>query len=455
MAQGKAVNIYLTAEDKELIRRIISKDYAKYPATIVARCRALDALDLSEGYKRTRKEVADIAKVTVQTVSKLAKIYAENGITAAITLDRHNNSDVSRLKVDGATEVLIIALACSEPPNDRTRWTVRLLAERIYADFQIGLSHTTISTVLKTNDLKPHLKDCWCIPPGANGDFVAHMDRVIRTYQRDYNPSWPVICLDEKPFQLHLDARPSIPPDCGSNKKVDSEYVRNGTCSIFTMIEPHTGYIYLEVRERRTKLDFAYVVKNILENIYPNAEMITLVCDNLNTHNEGSLYEALGMTNARELASRLEFVWTPKHGSWLDIAEIAINIVTTQCLRDRAFKDYHEVSEVLTVWMNNHNQMKKAINWQFTLEKAGTKLRHLYPEIKPDPELSPKEDTDKEPETGADAQEADDLKRKSDSPEATPVDTNNVSYSCTITSPDGSTVTVDKTKDGKIRRRRV
>lgn len=173
--------------------------------------------------------------------------------------------------------------------------------------------------------------------------------------------------------------------DCGSIEKQDSEYDRCGTCAVFVGIEPHTGFMFVEAREHRTRIDFAYVVKKICDEIYPDAKKITIVCDNLNTHNYGSLYEALGKEKAHELANRIEFVYTPKHGSWLDIAEIGINIMTVECLANRRIRELEKISENLSAWVTQHNREKKPISWQFTLDIARTKLAHLYPDMKPDP----------------------------------------------------------------------
>ena len=378
-------DIFLSDEEKAEIEQMLDEDYKYYPQTILARCRILLALDRSTGYSRTRQEVADIARVSLATVTKVAKLYDECGLASALSLNRNPKSDIASLKVDNATELLVVTLACSQVPFGRSRWSLRLLRDKLYLDYKTDLGTSTINRILKSNDIKPHLLECWCIPPNANGDFVAAMEQVIEVYLRPYDKDYPVFCLDEKPLQKLGHKRARIPMDCGCIEKQDSEYDRCGTCAIFVGIEPHTGFMYVEAREQRTRIDFAYVIKKICDEIYPNAKKITIVCDNLNTHNVGSLYEALGKEKAHELANRIEFVYTPKHGSWLDIAEIGINIMTTECLANRRIRELKAISENLSAWVAQHNQEKKPISWQFTIDVARTKLAHLYPDIKPDP----------------------------------------------------------------------
>ncbi|MDR2740576.1 MAG: IS630 family transposase, partial [Treponema sp.] len=184
----------------------------------------------------------------------------------------------------------------------------------------------------KKTHLKPHLKDCWCIPPQHNGAFVAAMEDVLTAYVRPYDERRPVVCMDEKPYQLLDHARESLPVQPGHTEKVDNEYRRNGTYSIFMFTEPLAGWRYVEALSRRTKQDWARQIKWLLDTRYPEAEKVVLVMDNLNTHALSSLYETFPPAEAFRLAQKLEPYFTPKHGSWLNIAEVELSALAAQCL---------------------------------------------------------------------------------------------------------------------------
>jgi len=207
------------------------------------------------------------------------------------------------------------------------------------------------------------------------------MEDVLEVYSRPYNPKKPMICMDEKPYQLLNEVREQIQMKPGSVKKVDSEYKREGTCSIFLFTEPLDGWRYAEACERRTKEDWAYRIKWVLDNQYPDAEKVILVMDNLNTHVISSLYEAFPPEEAFRLAQRLEIHYTPKHGSWLDIAELELSALSTQCLGSRRIPSIEMLNEELLAWETKRNSAQKGVDWQFTTEDARVKLKRLYPVI--------------------------------------------------------------------------
>ena len=223
------------------------------------------------------------------------------------------------------------------------------------------------------------MKDYWCIPPEHNGAFVAAMEDILEVYARAYDPNRPVVCMDEKPYQLLDETREPIPMKAGSTKKVDSEYVRHGTCSIFIFTEPLGGWRYAEALPRRTKIDWAGKIQWLLDVEYPEAEKVILVMDNLNTHAISSLYEAFSPEVALRLAKRLEIHFTPKHGSWLDIAEIELAALSAQCLGSRRIPDIDTLNKELTNWHRYRNEAQKGVNWQFTTADARIKLKRLYP----------------------------------------------------------------------------
>jgi hypothetical protein len=207
------------------------------------------------------------------------------------------------------------------------------------------------------------------------------MEDVLEVYSRPYNPAEPVVCMDEKPYQLLGEVREPIPAKPGKVEKVDSEYKREGTCSIFLFTEPLAGWRYAEAFEHRTKVDWAHRVKWVLDNQYPDAEKVVLVMDNLNTHVLSSLYETFPPEEAFRLAQRLEIHYTPKHGSWLDIAEIELSALAIQCLGTRRIPRIESLNKELAAWETQRNAGQKGVNWHFTTDDARIKLKRLYPII--------------------------------------------------------------------------
>lgn len=206
------------------------------------------------------------------------------------------------------------------------------------------------------------------------------MEDVLDVYELPYNPKIPVVCMDEKPYQLLGEERDSWAMRPGDNKKIDSEYVRNGTCSIFAFVEPLSGVHHVSVREHRTALDWAEEIRYLVDVMYPDAEKIILVMDNLNTHKPASLYKRFEPAEARRILRKLEIHYTPKHGSWLDIAEIELNVMTRQCL-SRRIDSIETLKTELTAWERERNNLEAKVNWHFRTKDARVKLVSLYPEL--------------------------------------------------------------------------
>jgi len=224
------------------------------------------------------------------------------------------------------------------------------------------------------------LREQWVIPPKENAEFVAAMEDVLEVYQRPYNSQRPVVCLDEQSKQLVKETRPIIPAKPGRNQRLDYEYERNGTANLFMRFEPLGGRRRVKVTDQRTKVDFAHVIREMVDEDYPEAKVIVLLMDNLNTHKPASLYEAFEPAEARRLIEKLEIHYTPKHGSWLNMAETELSIVTKQCL-DRRIPDVTTLRREITAWERLRNKAKSKINWQFKTHDARIKLRKLYPSI--------------------------------------------------------------------------
>ncbi len=224
------------------------------------------------------------------------------------------------------------------------------------------------------------MKEYYVIPPKQNAEFVAHMEDILDLYHRPYNPEEPVICMDEQPKQLVKEVRRPWPAQPGKPERVDYEYERNGTANLFLFTEPLTGWRRVSVRQRRTAVDWAEEIGRLLEEDYSQAKKVILVCDQLNTHKIASLYQAFEPDKARSLARRLEIHYTPKHGSWLNIAEIELSALTKQCL-DRRIPDIETLEQETRAWYSERNASQKQVDWQFTTEDARIRLKHLYPQI--------------------------------------------------------------------------
>jgi hypothetical protein len=234
---------------------------------------------------------------------------------------------------------------------------------------------------LKKNGLKPHLKKCWRIPPKGNGAFAAATEDVLAVYARPHDENMPVVNMDEKPYQLRDDTREPLPMSGSTAQRADYEYARNGACSIFMFTEPLGGWRYARAFPRRTKKGWAYRIKWLLDEQYPQAGKAVPVADNLNTHTLPSPYETFPPEEAFRLAGRLEIHYTPKHGSWLNIAGIELSVMAAQCLGQRRIPDLRSLNEELAAWHTLRNQSQKGVDWQFTASDARIKLKRLYPVI--------------------------------------------------------------------------
>ena len=220
----------------------------------------------------------------------------------------------------------------------------------------------------------------WCIPPQQNAEFVCAMENVLEVYQRPYDPRNPVVCMDETSKQLVRETRAPIGAGPGRIQCYDYEYERHGVANVFMFCEPLGGWRHASITERRTKLDWAREIRELLDVHYPQAERVTLVMDNLNTHTPASLYEAFEPQEARRLIARLEMVYTPKHGSWLNIAEIELNVLGRQCL-GRRIPDKPTLIREAAAWETGRNSDRTKVDWRFTTDTARIKLKRLYPHV--------------------------------------------------------------------------
>ena len=204
----------------------------------------------------------------------------------------------------------------------------------------------------------------WVIPPQADAEFVAHMEQVLDLYQKPYDPDCPVVCMDEQPVQLVKETRPPMAATKNRPRRVDYEYERAGTAAVFLFSEPLAGWRQATARARRTKVDWALEVAGLLDGRYADCPKITLVCDHLNTHTKGAFYQVFEPARARELVRRIEFCHTPKHGSWLNIAENELSSMTRQCVRGRRIGDLGTLHDEVSAWSTDVNGTQRGVDWQ-------------------------------------------------------------------------------------------
>ena len=228
--------------------------------------------------------------------------------------------------------------------------------------------------------MKPWRQKQWCIPPKQNAEFVWKMEDVLDVYRRPYDARRPQVCLDETSKQLIGETRTPIPATCGREARYDYEYKRHGVANLFMVFEPLSGKRRVKVTERRTKKDWAECVREMVDEMYPEAERIVLVMDNLNTHTPASLYDTFPPNEAKRIADKLEIHYTPKHGSWLDMAEIELGILGRQCLA-RRIDNMRELTGEVGAWETKRNAANAKANWRFTMDDARIRLRRLYPSI--------------------------------------------------------------------------
>lgn len=225
------------------------------------------------------------------------------------------------------------------------------------------------------------LIDYWVIPPDHDAEFVAGMEEVLEVYAQPYHPDQPQVCMDEQPYQLLLETRVPLPATREHGERVDYEYERNGTASIFMFTEPLSGFRQVTARPRRTKEDWALEVAHLLDTRYAGRR-ITLVSDNLNTHTKGAFYTVFEPAVARAYVKRIDFIYTPKHGSWLNIAECELSAMTRQCLNGRRIGHLSELQHELEAWATQTNSKQRSVDWQFKIDDARSKLKRLYPKFK-------------------------------------------------------------------------
>ena len=322
------------------------------------------------------EEIAKSVAVGGSTVYRTKRRFVEGNLEAALSEEPRPGA---ARKLSGREEALLVATACSSPPAGRARWTLELLAgAMVKLTEHAGLSRETVRRRLAENELKPWRKDMWCIPQ-VDGTYVARMEDVLDLYAEAADPQRPVVCFDESPTQLIGEVRLPIPAAPGQLERYDCEYRRNGTVNLFVFLDVHRGWRKVKVTDHRTARDFAQCMRDLVDVHYPRAEQVRVVMDNLSTHSPGALYEAFPAPEAHRGLRRLEFHYTPKHASWLNMVEIEIGVLRGQCLDRRIGERARLVAEI-AAWERQRNAAGARINWMFSTERARTKLARAYPD---------------------------------------------------------------------------
>lgn len=311
-------------------------------------------------------EVAESLDTTPRTVINICNTYQEHGLERAL----HDDPRPGRPpKFDDRIRTKVVAYVCSDPPEGFDRWTLDLLKEKVEkAGVVDSISRDTISVILQEHDLKPWQQKMWCVPE-LNDEFIERMEDVLDVYELPYDPTIPVVCIDEKPVVLLDDKRAPVAMSEGKAKRVDYEYIRNGSVNTFCAVEPKSGFYINRVTDNRCNLEFAQFMASIEER-YHGAQKIIAIMDNLSTHTEKALIDYFGEETGKKLWSRFDVHFTPKHASWLNQAEIAVGMYGRQCLGSTRIPDIKTLRRKTAAWNRCVNERKVVIKWKFSKEDA-------------------------------------------------------------------------------------
>ncbi len=360
--------VTLSEKERTQLQELLSKGRAQVRE--VKRAQIL--LAAAEG--ATEQAIVKAVRTSAATIYRTKRSFIEEGLDVAL---HEAQRPGGHRKLSGKEEALLIATACSAPPEGRARWTLDLLAgEMINLTEHSSLSRATVGRRLAENDLKPWQRKMWCVPK-VDSEYVARMEDVLDLYAQPPDPKRPVVCFDESPTQLIGEVRDPQPMAPGQPARFDYEYVRNGTANLFVQYDVHAGWRHVEVTEQRTSYQFAHQMKALVDQHYPKAEYIRVVLDNLSTHTAAALYDTFEPAEARRILRRLEFHYVPKHASWLNMVEIEIGVLKQQCLA-RRISNREMLAHEIAVWQAHRNAATSRIRWMFTTEHAREKLGRVY-----------------------------------------------------------------------------
>jgi transposase len=361
--------VTLSQEERDRLREMVRG--GKGAVRRLKRAQVLLAADAGT----TDETIAANVAVGTSTVYRTKRRFVEEGLEEALSEDPRPGAE---RKLSASEEALLVATACANPPRGRARWTLELLAgEMVRLTHHESISSETIRRRLAEKQLKPWQKKMWCIPK-VDAVFVARMEDVLDLYAEVPDKRVPVVSFDETPRQLIGEARVPVMAKPGKRARYDYEYVRNGTANVFMMVDVHRPWRHAKVTQQRTAVDFAECMRDLVDRHYPKAELIRVVLDNLSTHTAASLYEAFPPEEARRVLRRIEFHYTPKHASWLNMVEIEIGVMVGQCL-DRRIPDRTTLVSEVAHWVRRRNADKARIKWLFDVDRARRDLGRSYP----------------------------------------------------------------------------
>jgi transposase len=371
---GSAMNIRYRVELSEAERAELAAMLSggKHAVRKLKRAQILLAADAGI----SDEAIASSVSVGGSTVYRTKRRFVEGNLDLALSEEARPGA---ARKLSGKETALLVATVCSSPPEGRKRWTLELFAgEIVQLTEHDGLSRETVRRRLAEDNLKPWLRKMWCIPQ-VDGTYVARMEDVLDLYAEEADPMRPVVCFDESPTQLIGEVREPIPAAPGQPERYDCEYRRNGTANLFVFLDAHKSWRHVKVTDHRTARDFADCMRDLADIHYPDASRIRVVMDNLSTHTAAALYEAFPAPEAHRILQRLEFHYTPKHASWLNMVEIEIGVLRGQCL-DRRIGERDVLMSEINAWQRQRNASGARVKWKFTTQKARTKLARAYPD---------------------------------------------------------------------------
>ena len=319
--------------------------------------------------------IAATVQTSGSTIYRTKKRFVEISLEAALSEEPRPGA---ARKLSGRQEAQLVALACSGPPQGCARWTLKLLANALVEVIEHpSVSRETIRRRLDDNDLKPWQKKMWCIA-NIHGEYIARMEDLLDLYAEPHDPKRPVVCFDESPIQLIGEVRVPIAQKPGKRYRYDSEYKRNGTANLFVMVDANRSWRKVEVTDRRANQDLAVCMRDLIDVHYPDADKIRVVMDNLSTHTASAIYQTFPAADARRILRRLEFHYTPRHASWLNMAEIEIGVMRRQCL-DRRIATRELLETEVRAWERRRTKSGAQIRWMFSTDQARNKLAKAYP----------------------------------------------------------------------------
>jgi transposase len=361
--------VELTQEELHSLKTLLSKGI--HSARLLKRA---NILLLANEHQQSDKDISQLLNTSTSTIYRTKKRFVEDGLEVALAEGKRTGQP----KLLSANEdAKLISIACSEPPDGRARWTLSLIADKLITLTELeSVSLETVRQRLKHNELKPWQKKMWCIGE-LNSDFIAQMEEVLEIYAMPADEKHPVVNFDEAMKQLVSHVTPPKLASPGHLAKDDYEYRREDVANIYLMYDRHRGWRHAKATATKKREDFAECMRDLVDVHYPDAEKIYVVLDNYTTHTPGSLYKAYPAEEARRILKKIEFHYTPKHASWLNMVEIEIGVMNRQCL-DRRIATWDDLRLSLTAWETARNSEQARIKWMFDVDNARLKLNRAY-----------------------------------------------------------------------------